>query len=258
MKHYYGLLRYELNTILKSLILLCVGTIISPLIFLNIAMKDYANVYERFETIYMSSGCIIVFAIYFVALCGICIKSIYSNYWGSKSIYTLLTLPIKREVVYFSKLTTFLISFTMLTAAQFISIFLSYAFFAPQLTRHLEGQVYFYRINNGLFLAFIRSDFFRILLPLGIESFISSLTILITIVCALLYGVLCERSRKFAGFIPIIASVGLIIYTINLRININYFQPKAGNTYLISITLILLSVFFIWHSVKLTKQSSIV
>jgi len=252
MKNYYRLLNYELVSLLRPLIILCLGTIITPLPLLKQAMQDYSNQHNRFENVYLTSGCIVVFVIYFAALCGICIKSIYDNYWGSKSIYTLMTLPVKREIVYLSKLTAFFICSIGLIAAQLISIFLGYALFAPTLIRSIDGEVYYPRMRNGLFLAFIRSDFLRIILPLSIEGFISSLVILIAIVSSLYYGILCERSRRFIGYLPIMATIVIIIYALSQRINMD------GNIYLMSLILLLFSAFFIWHGIRLVKRSAIV
>jgi len=252
MKKYYRLLNYELISIIKPFIAICLVTIISPLLLLNRAMQNYGNHHDRFENVYLKSGCIIAFAICFAALCGLCIKNIYGNYWGSKSIYTLMTLPVKKEIIYFSKLTAFFICFIGLIAAQLLSVFLGYAFFAPTLLRTISGIVHYPRMHNGLFLAFIRSDFLRILLPLSIEGLISSLSVLITVVSSIYYAALCERSHRFGGFILITAAIILIIYTLSQRIDMN------GNLYLMSLVLLLFSIFFIWHSIRLIKRSAIV
>lgn len=252
MKKYYRLLNYELMSLLRPLVVICLATIIIPLVLLNQAMQDYGNRHDRFENIYLTSGCVIVFAILFAALCGLCLKNIYDNYRTSKSIYTLMTLPIKKEILYFSKLTAFFICFIVLIAAQLLSVFLGYAFFAPTLIRSIDGYVHYPRIHNGLFLAFIRSNFLRIILPLSIEGFISSLSVLITIVSSLYYAALCERSHRYGGFILIIAAIIMIVYTLSQRISMN------ANLYLMSIILLLFSVFFIWHGIRLVKRSAIV
>ena len=252
MKNYYRLLNYELISLLKPLIFLCLGTIIILLLLLNQAMQDYGNHHDRFENIYLNSGCIIVFAICFAALCGLCIKNIYGNYWGNKSIYTLMTLPIKKEIIYFSKLTAFFICFIGLIAAQLISVFLGYALFSPTLIRTINGEVHYPRMHNGLFLAFIRSDFLRIILPLSMESFISSLAVLIAVVSSLYYAVLCERSHRYSGIIFVIAAIILIVYTLSQRISMNI------SLYLMSLILLLFSTFFIWHGIRLVKRSAIV
>jgi len=226
----------------------------SQALFTNIAMKDYSNIYKRFEVIYSSSGCIIIFLIYFAVLCVYLLKSIYTQYWGSKSIYTLLSLPVKREAVYFSKLAAFFIAFLVFFAAQLISVLLSYSIVASKVSRIQEGE---YLMNNGLFLAFIRSGFLRIILPLTAESIVSTASIVITIVITVYYGALCERSKRYWGFIFIAASVFLIIFVLNYRMGKPAFYTEYKNLYIYSGVLFSLSGLFLWHSIKLVKTGAI-
>lgn len=169
----YKLLNYEVSQHLLKVLIICAGAVVSPLILLNRA-TDHSNFYKHFETIYESSGCIIVFAIFFAAICGICIQSFYSNYFGSKSIYALITLPMKREGIYFGKLISFFIYFLMFFAAQLISIFAAYGIASSKIAQWEGGK---YLMNNGLFLAFLRSGFLRILLPLRLEGIVSTVSI---------------------------------------------------------------------------------
>jgi hypothetical protein len=255
MKKFYKLLNYEVSQYITKVIIICFGTIISPLLLLNGALTDYSNLYQRFETIYESSGSIIVFAIYFAAICGICIQSLYSNYSGSKSIYTLITLPMKREGIYFSKLIAFFIYFLMFFSAQLISVFISYALVSSKSAAWEGGK---YLMNNGLFLAFLRSGFLRILLPLGLEGIISTVSIFVVIVCSLFYGLLCERSKRFWGFIPIVAVIFLLIRVIVYRVNQSNMSWEYITLYVYSTILFCFSGFFIWHGIRLVKRGAIV
>src|SRR5690606_18639266 len=83
---------------------------------------------------------VIAFGLAFAAACALCIWNIVYNYHGSKSIYTLLTLPQKRSYLYFSKLITFMMFFLVLLTAQLISAILGYALFAPKIRRVIEGS----------------------------------------------------------------------------------------------------------------------
>jgi hypothetical protein len=49
MKSYYRLINYQLMSILKPLMLIYIGTIISPLVLLNAAMQNYNNMHSRFS-----------------------------------------------------------------------------------------------------------------------------------------------------------------------------------------------------------------
>ncbi|MDF2669760.1 MAG: hypothetical protein K0R67_2066, partial [Paenibacillus sp.] len=77
MKGFYRLLNYEFNHMLKAVLLSCIGVIISPLMLLNLATKESRLSYERFEQIYVSSGCVIVFLIFLAALCAFFLKNFY-------------------------------------------------------------------------------------------------------------------------------------------------------------------------------------
>lgn len=253
MKSYYRLVNYHLLSIIKPLMLIYAGTIASILILLSVAMQDYSNKYSRFEQLFVSSGCVIAFAVCFVATCGLCTASIYARYWKSKSIYTLLTLPVKREIIYFSGLTAFFICLAGFIASSLIGIFLGYAFFAPTLIRVVNNQIYYPRMQNGLFLALIRSGLFRMLIPLSAESFVLSLAMLITITITLYYGVICERSRRYFSLLTAVAAVIFTIYTAAQRINMS-----NANMYINSAILLFCSALFAWHGMQLVKRSSIV
>ncbi|NLC67753.1 MAG: ABC transporter permease subunit [Clostridiaceae bacterium] len=249
----YKLLNYEVSRHLAKVLAICAGTLVSPLMLLNRAV-DYSNYYKRFETIYESSGCIIAFAIFFAAICGVCIQSFYSNYFGSKSIYTLVTIPMKREAVYFSKLISFFIYFLMFFAAQLISVFIAHGMLSSQVARWEEGR---YLMNNSLFLAFIRSGFLRILLPLGLEGIVSTVSMLAAIICSLYYAMLCERSRRFWGFAPIAAVIYILVRVITCRLNQGPLSWEYANLYIFSIILFCFCGFFIWHGTRLYKRGAI-
>ena len=255
MKKFYKLLNYEVSQYITKVLIICFGAIISSLFFVNRASNDYSNLHNRFETIYEYSGSIIIFVICFAAVCGICIQSLYSNYFSSKSIYTLITLPMKREGIYFSKLISYFIYFLMLYSTQLISVFISYALVLNKIAALERGK---YVMNNGLFLAFLRSGFLRILLPLGLEGIISTISILIAIGCSLYYGLLCERSKRFWGFVLIIAVVFMLIRVITYRINQSTMSWTYINLYVYSTILFCFSGFFIWHGIKLIKIGAIV
>jgi hypothetical protein len=254
MRKFYKLLNYEVSRNLAKVLLICIGAIISPIGFINGALSDYSNLHKRFETIYESSGCVIVFAIYFAALCGICIQSFYSNYFGSKSIYTLIALPMKREGIYFSKLISFFIYFLMFFASQLISIFIAYSIVNSKVAQFDQGR---YLMNNGLFLAFVRSGFLRILLPLGLEGIISTISMFIVIVCSLYYGLVCERSKRYWGFMPIGATIFFLIRVITYRLNQGIISWEYVNLYIYSVVFLGLSVFYTWHGIKLVKRGAI-
>lgn len=66
MLKFYKLLNYEVSRNLTKVLIICLVTIMSPIIFINNMLSDYSNIHKRFETIYESSGCIIAFAVFFL------------------------------------------------------------------------------------------------------------------------------------------------------------------------------------------------
>ena len=216
--------------------------------------------YVPYEEFFNSSGAVIVFGLAFAACCALSIWSIVYNYHGSKSIYTLMTLPQKRSQLYLSKLITCLMFFLILMTTQLLSALLGYALFAPKIQRAVEelySTVQYDHAKNGLFLAFIRSTFFRLLFPFGLKSLISSISILFAFVAGLIYGVLCERSKKYYRLILVTAQVGYSIYLVNYRITATDFFQRHQSLTIHSVLMLLITAFFIWDSMKLVRSSAI-
>ncbi|NMA94546.1 MAG: hypothetical protein GX974_00725 [Clostridiales bacterium] len=259
MRKFYRLLNYEVSENIIPLILICIGKIVISLISIQIALEKPNNWVKRYEDFYLSSGCIIIFTMALIGIFGLCIKSLYSNYFGSKGIYTLLTLPVKREYIYFSRFCAFLIYFLALFAAEIITAFTGYKLFTSYITRYPwmlqdEGR---YLLTNGLFLAFIRSDFFRIILPLGIESLIYSFSILISVVSGLYYAFICERSSRYWGILLIGIALVILIRGIVYPITHTSGLDRYISKYIYSIPLIVFSVIFMLNSIKLLKRGAI-
>jgi hypothetical protein len=216
--------------------------------------------YVPYEEFFNSSGAIIVFGFAFAACCTLSIWTIVYNYHGSKSIYTLMTLPQNRSQLYLSKLITCLMFFLILLTTQLLSALLGYIIFAPKIQRPVEelyATVRYDHAKNGLFLSFIRSNFFRLLFPLGLKSFISSISILFAFVVGLLYGVLCERSKSYYRLILVTAHMGYSIYLVNYRITATDFFQRHQSLTIHSVLMLLITAFFIWDSMKLVRSSAI-
>ncbi|WP_339203819.1 hypothetical protein MHH56_21995 [Paenibacillus sp. FSL K6-3182] len=256
MRTFYRLLQYEFSTWLKAIMLLCTAVIVIPLYLLHMFVKDYGEytIHERYENIYASSGCIIVFLLCIAAACGFFLKTIYAGYWGSKSIYMFLSLPVRRESIYFSKIVVFVICLLMLLGSQLISIKLGYDVVSAKFASYGEGR---FSMTNGLFLAVIRSDFFRIIMPLNLSRILSSASILFMITTALYYGALCERSKRYWGFVAIGAAVIVAIKILSYRMSESYSYAAPSHLYISSSIMLILSGFFIWHSIKLIKKAAI-
>lgn len=256
MKGLYRLINYEFAAWHRAIALLCLGTVITPLLFLHAAYNDSGGngAYMRFEDLYRASGCAFVFLIYFLAACAFFLKTFYAGYWRSKSIYTYMTLPVRREALYFSQLIVFSGCLLLLFAAQLVSIRLGYGLVSARAEAYMEGR---YAMKNGLFLAVIRSDFLRILFPFSLSRIVSSISLFVAIATGVYYGALCERSRKMWGFVLVGAAILLIIDVLGYRLNESTSYREPQSLIWSSAGLLALSAFFVGHSIRLLRKGTI-
>jgi hypothetical protein len=252
---------FEMRQLAKPVLAILIFLLLAQQVLLGIAAEKYYN-YIPYEEFFASSGAIIVFYLAFAACCGACLLSVLYNYHDSKSIYTLMTLPQDRRLMYFSKLLSGLLAFLLLICTQLASAVLGYMLFAPRIRVVIQepiigATVHFRHAVNGLFLAFVRSDFFRLVFPLGPESLISTMAILISFLCGLYYAIYCERSKKYARISLFAAQIGYCIYLINYRINAREFFTQSQNLYIHSLILILAAGYFMWSSIRLIRRSAV-
>jgi len=259
LKRFYYLLNHELRSLYRLTLSICLLLVTLQQFFLLRSMRDYLNGFERFEDLFSKSGAIAVFLVSFAVLIVLCIYNVYSNYMESKSIYTLLTLPQKREYLYFAKLAAFTLCFFALFAAQIISVCLGYWINTCYLAGKQIPEGISLPIHNGLFLAFVRSDFLRLLLPLGLKSIVSNLAVFTSFICSLYYAVLCERAGRYAGFAGVLLNMGLIVYVLNYRINaLKIIISEYRDMYLFSGIMLCITLFIVYDSIRLIKRSAIV
>jgi len=245
----------QFSEMIIGVLLLCAGLIAASWLLVSYRIKDY-NIYavhERFEDIYNASGMPIVFLLCLLGVIALFIKSFYSAYWGSKSIYTLLTLPVKREILYLSKLCSFAISMLMLLCAQLVGFIMAYCYMELKVASYSEGQ---FDMTNGLFLAFIRSDLMRLLWPYDFVNILSTVSIFIVIIAGVYYIVICERSQRRWGVILMVIVSWLINIVVNIRLD-TIFNYDSLKIILYSATLLVISAACVWHSIVLIKKGAI-
>lgn len=258
MKDLYRLINVEFQAMFKATLIICLCALLIPIFLIRSELKHYHvhAVHERFEDVVASAGSNVIFVILMVVICLWFLVRFYSQYWGSKSIYTMVTLPVRRGTLYFSKIIAFIISLLMLIACYVLSVLWSYQLMAAKVGSFDDPQLV---MNNGLFLAFIRSDFLRVLFPLTLEGVVSILSLLILIVTGLYYGALCERSRRYGGYVVIVAACVLVFRWLKMRAAqpLNPFYESVPNLYMYSLMMVVMSIFFIWHSIRLIKKGAI-
>jgi hypothetical protein len=152
-----------------------------------------------------------------------------------------------------SKLIVFATYILLFFGMQLISIRLGYAIVAGKAETYLEGKIV---MNNGLFLAFARSEFFRLLLPFHFSRILSSSSMLLTIATGLYFGALCERSRKYWGFTAIGAAVWILYRVLVYRLNEST-DLASKSLFPSSLMLIALSGFFLWHGLRMMRKGTI-
>lgn len=254
MKRFYRLLNYDFNIIFKFM---C-GISLILIIGQNLLLSSYVSnnspsAYIPFDKLIDMSGVPFVFYFCMVMSAACCVYSVVANFIGSKSIYTLMSLPGMRKKVYFSKLTTGAAALLMLFAAQLISIFIGFMLFSTSITTYENGNVTSERPVNGLFLAFTRSEFLRVLFPISPESFISTAAIIISVLCGIYFVIFCIQSGKYINILITFINIVTVIYIVNYRVN-ELRGLKHHNLYIFSSFFIAVSVYYIWQSITWVEQ----
>lgn len=256
MRSFYRLLNIEFAKWLVIVVPVCAIAIVAPLILLQRKLRYYSEftVNERYEDVFVASGSGLLYAGLLVVICGYFLLMQYADYWGSKSIYTYLTLPVKREHIYFSRLLVLLTALLMLLASIVIGIRIGYALYASKVAGYGDGQ---FVMHNGYFLAVIRSDLFRLILPLSFSRIISSLGLLTALATGLYNAVLCERSRQWFALTAVAAAAGTIFWVVGYRLNEEANMHDPTHLYISSALLFALSGWFVWHSLRTIRSGAI-
>lgn len=245
MKKLFYLINFELSNMLKKLILLCACMIAIESVSFLVILFNTKNHYLRFEELLDKAGYPLMFYIFLGLLLVIIAFGFYQNYFGSKSIYTLLTLPSKRGHVYLGKYISGLLCSLMLAAVQIIGVFLAYSLY-------LYAFSDIPRMNNALFLAFIRSEFLRMLLPFDFLSLVASIICINSLIVLILFAVIGERSRNY--FSPVVFSI--ILFRIFAVIPTVYRNEISGTLVALAGALIL-TAMMIFYSLKTIERSGI-
>jgi len=166
------------------------------------------NRYLRFEELLELSGVPAVFyssvaiALIFSAF------SFYRDFLGGKSIYALLTLPQKRELIFVSKSIASVLNIYLIWAAQLVSVFICHGIYVPPADD-------IPRVHNALLLAFARSSFLRFIFPFDPLYLLVTALMAATLVIFVLFVAMAERSHRYARiFIPLPWVLLALIYKV--------------------------------------------
>lgn len=258
MQNFYRLLNVEIYFFIKVLIPIALAAMLLPVWLTHSEIRDWHNhsIHERFEDIYAASGGFSVFVMLFGLLMLCYLGSVYQHYWGSKSIYTMLALPGRRSNWYWAKLIAVLTSVSWMVMFHFWGVLWSYSLYVNKLKGFEEVDVV---MNNGLFLAMIRSEYLGLIFPLTLSGIGSAAVLLGFIVSSIYYGSMCERSRTYWGFAVIAVGLYFAFQLFQQRtadpISLDYRTLPA----LYPDLLLLCAVigYCIWHSLRILRKGSI-
>jgi len=145
-------------------------------------------------------GIPVVSAIGFVSLLALIAARLVMNYTPSKSIYALLTLPVKRRHVYMAKLASSLLAGFMLLAAQ-MALLLVFNTIAgmrgASVLRWYDYTLEITRRNADFYLSMLDSFFLRTIFPPDLFSLLFSAVMLGGSVCVMLFGAVIVKAGKW-------------------------------------------------------------
>lgn len=246
MKQTLHLINFELKRMLGILLILSGILAGTQIIALLIQLFNPVQQYLRFEDMMQAAGYPAIFFAVLAAFLLITALQFYQHYLGSKSIYTLLSMPTDRRLVLFSKWAAGYLGALTLAAVQLLWIFVSYGFY-----RYALPEIP--RMNNGLFLAFMRSSFLRLLLPFSFYPFLISLFCLAVLALLSLYCVLCERSGSRFRLASLSALIlGALIYLFPL------YNRTTVNIIAALVLIAAAAAYMILYSVRAIQHAKIV
>jgi len=253
--HLYRLTNDQLARWLGFLTLVCGAMFILSLLLTRGEVEHYDaySVHRRFEDLYMISGNVWVFVLAAVSVIGYFIYTIYADYWGNRAIYTYMTLPVRREWIYASRIIACMLSLLAVTAVQVIAVQASYAIYADHISGYEDGR---YLMNNGLFLAFIRSTFLRLIMPLGWLGALCMLIILLVLATGVYYTILCERAKRRIGYVFSAAAAFVTFDLLLILLQQDSVSKLMERLIAESAILLLFTGYFVGHSLYLIRRGA--
>lgn len=247
MKNLINMLGFEFRRIAPFVYAICAGMMVFQLISFLFTRTKTEFYYCYFERLLELSRYPFVFFVAFFAILLLNGLSFFQNFNGSKSIYSLMTLPSNRNNIYISKFVSGLVAVLFLIVVQIGCVFITYRIY-------LAGQTHL-PIKNGLFMAFMRTKFLRAIMPFNFISFLLMFICVVSIVAAILHAFICLKSRKYKNM-----AVGLIIMLWSTQSLYNDRMELFDNLfYLIVILglLLLTLTYMIFYSLKAIKKAQI-
>ena len=255
MKKLLYLTNFEFRRIAGKLAIIILSMVIIETVMFYITISNIVNQYQRFEALITRAGYPIMFYCFLLSVLVLVAFSFNQNFSSGKSIYTLLMLPSKRSYIFWSKFLSAIACTFTLTAAQIINIFITYDVYEaylkeiPKMYNSMNIKE-IPMVHNGLFLAFIRSDFLRVIFPIDLLSFIVSLISLLALSVLPIFVFVHIKSRNIKALIGGAAVLaGTIIYLFPL------YRNTTLNTVVASVIMLCCIIFMIMSCLSRIENS---
>lgn len=242
MKNFYRLCRFQFWNIGIKSFFVCIALLLFQLIAFS---NQFFGSGIRLEQFMQRSGYSTMFFIALALILIIIAVSVYERYLGSKSIYTVMSLPVGKAHIYFSFIIPGIIAILMLCFTQIISVHISYqiTLYKMAYARGMFSSIAPMQpikvdyMNNAVFLSFVRYDYLRLLLPLNLLDLARSVSLLVAPVITVIYFAFCERSRKYDGMVLVLLQC-ILLWQIVRNINNTNFTNSA--------TIVVISISFLF------------
>lgn len=189
MKYIGNFVKLSFYRAKKPLFIILAGmAVIETLLILLIAgtQQGYMKPYEIiFQVAWIPV--VFIFAVAAVVImCGVLLRSYFDK---QKGIYTILTLPANPESFVIGNIITSSLMITAVIAMQILLFFVLYPLAeslansysaVPAVMAANSATIVRESLNNGLFLATLRSAFFHFLLPIGFDGILMLITFIVS------------------------------------------------------------------------------
>ncbi|OJU18443.1 MAG: hypothetical protein BGN88_11295 [Clostridiales bacterium 43-6] len=259
MKGLYKLSSFQFYSMLLKAFLVCAGLFVMQFIAFSGQLFGSGI---RLEQFMQRSNFHTMFLVAYLLILVVIALSVYQRYFGAKSIYTLMKLPVSRGALFWSFILPAILVVLMLCLTQILSVFACNQYLIMRKTAQMGGMdiaqikstAY---MHNNLFLAFVRYDYLRLLLPLNLLDLARSIVMLIAPVVTVIYVAFCERSRKFLRLVLVLIQV-YCLWQLVTMIN----QTSIANTDTTTMVCIgissVLTAWFIVQSHRMIKQKTMI
>ena len=247
MKSLVNMISFEFRRIAPYVYAICGGLLVVQLISFLFCRTKIELQYCNFEVLLELSNYPLIFLFAFITVLMVNCFSFSQNYFGSKSIYTLMSLPSNRNNIYISKMISGLIAVLFVVVVQIFGVFLTYRIY-------LVGQTYL-PIQNGLFMVFMRTKFLRSIMPFDFISFLVMIICAVSLVAATLHVFICIKRSSLINM----AIVSIIVLWTTQTINNDRMELFNDLTHLIIVLglLLLTLIYMIAYSLESINKGRI-